>query len=424
MNILHVNTYDKGGAAVAAIRLHTNLLENGVNSHMLFKRRTKQILNSSAFRMKLFSFAWFIYRIKKIFNDLKVLLKIDRESIFILKRPSGLEKYSYPFTLCDITQTDEYQNADIIHLHWVADFLDWKSFFKKNTKPVIWTLHDCNPFLGGQHYNEEYLGVDEKGYPLKREVLWFEAAEEKRLIRFKLDVLKSVNQLWIVANSNWTFELSRNSEVLGRFPHFKINCGYPEDNFKILDKRFCRRIFNSETEKKIILFAADLVKNERKGYLFLIKALETIIIENNSTDFELWSIGSQSDEVNNLFYIKNIGFIQDEKLLAVAYNAADIFIMPSLSESLGMVAVEAQMCGCPVIGFPTGGIKETIQHGVNGFLCEEISVYSLKRSILKFLSEDCQFDREQISNETRIKFKLDKQSNGYINLYRKLLNLN
>ncbi|TAE46946.1 MAG: hypothetical protein EAY69_07690, partial [Cytophagales bacterium] len=49
------------------------------------------------------------------------------------------------------------KEADIIHLHWVAHFLDYASFFKKINKPVVWTLHDKNPLNGGFHYDIYFL---------------------------------------------------------------------------------------------------------------------------------------------------------------------------------------------------------------------------------------------------------------------------
>ena len=48
------------------------------------------------------------------------------------------------------------------------DYLDYNSFFKSNKKPVVWTLHDMNPFTGGEHYEETIIGIDEKGIPISR----------------------------------------------------------------------------------------------------------------------------------------------------------------------------------------------------------------------------------------------------------------
>lgn len=64
------------------------------------------------------------------------------------------------------------------------------------------------------------------------------------------------------------------------------------------------------------------------------------------------------------------GFLHGEEL-AQAYASSDIFIMPSRSETLGLVILEAMSSGLPVVAARAGGIPEMVQHGVNGFLFDE-----------------------------------------------------
>jgi glycosyltransferase involved in cell wall biosynthesis len=73
------------------------------------------------------------------------------------------------------------------------------------------------------------------------------------------------------------------------------------------------------------------------------------------------------DEFRGRYQVIDLGWIHDADLLARAYNASDIFLMPSTAETFGMMAIEAMACGKPVIVFegtslpevtfaPTGGI--------------------------------------------------------------------
>ena len=52
------------------------------------------------------------------------------------------------------------------------------------------------------------------------------------------------------------------------------------------------------------------------------------------------------------------------------YSAADACVMPSYSESFGLVGLEAQACGCPVVGSGVSGIRSVVRDGVTGFLVE------------------------------------------------------
>jgi glycosyltransferase involved in cell wall biosynthesis len=54
--------------------------------------------------------------------------------------------------------------------------------------------------------------------------------------------------------------------------------------------------------------------------------------------------------------------------MAAFYSAGDIFAFPGIRESLGMVFIEAQSCGLPVVAFDNGGIPEVVAHGESGFL--------------------------------------------------------
>jgi D-inositol-3-phosphate glycosyltransferase len=61
---------------------------------------------------------------------------------------------------------------------------------------------------------------------------------------------------------------------------------------------------------------------------------------------------------------------QPHELLATYYRAADVCIVPSRSESFGLVALEAAACGTPVVASAVGGLATLVEHGTNGFLVE------------------------------------------------------
>jgi glycosyltransferase involved in cell wall biosynthesis len=61
------------------------------------------------------------------------------------------------------------------------------------------------------------------------------------------------------------------------------------------------------------------------------------------------------------------GFLRGEEL-AAAYASGDVFVMPSRTETLGLVVLEAMASGVPVVGARAGGVPEMIEHGDNGFL--------------------------------------------------------
>jgi len=62
---------------------------------------------------------------------------------------------------------------------------------------------------------------------------------------------------------------------------------------------------------------------------------------------------------------------QPHHILSTYYRAADAVIVPSRSESFGLVALEASACGIPVVASAVGGLLTLVDHGDNGFLVED-----------------------------------------------------
>ena len=427
MKILFVNTFDQGGAAKACLRLYEGLRSEQVNVSILLKIQTTHIKNGSVadkkiprppcFREKLHAKSLRLGREFKLTAPAKK--PVDANFEFLNQRPSSLEYFSFPKSNYDITDSPLYQEADIIHLHWVADFLDWETFFSKNTKPVVWTLHDQNPFLGGQHYDERYLGLNEQGFPSFRIKTDLEVSKEEELLSVKNKALKGIGNIWIVTPSQWLFNSSLNSNLFGRFNHKLIPNGIQTQIFKPTNREFCRDVFGLPNDKKVILFVADSLENSRKGYVYLKRALFELS-EDIFNGLVLCSIGNKSElEDNNM--VVELGQIQDERLMAMAYSAADLFVIPSLEDNLPNTMLESLCCGTPVLGFQTGGIVDAIVDGVNGLLCDEISVNSLVYGLKKFVSGEVVFDRDAISNSASERFALDKQTNAYIGLYKEIL---
>ncbi|WP_128896205.1 glycosyltransferase family 4 protein [Longirhabdus pacifica] len=64
-----------------------------------------------------------------------------------------------------------------------------------------------------------------------------------------------------------------------------------------------------------------------------------------------------------------LGFVKGQPLMDL-YAAADVFLFPSATETFGNVVLESMASGTPVIGANAGGVKDNVQHGVTGLLCE------------------------------------------------------
>jgi len=81
-----------------------------------------------------------------------------------------------------------------------------------------------------------------------------------------------------------------------------------------------------------------------------------------------------------------LGLIPNEKIPEYL-AAADCFVLPSLSEGLGIAILEAQACGVPVIASRVGGISDIIKDGKTGILVEPKNPEAISQAIIKIFSE-------------------------------------
>lgn len=63
-----------------------------------------------------------------------------------------------------------------------------------------------------------------------------------------------------------------------------------------------------------------------------------------------------------------LGYVSDEQTIVSVYNAADVFVTPSLEDNLPNTIMESLACGVPCVGFAVGGIPEMIDHQKNGYV--------------------------------------------------------
>ena len=144
MRVLIVNTSEHtGGAAIAAARLREALGNNGIKATMLVSRKESEAITVAeprdTGRMK--------------YNFLRERFTIWKANGFRKHRLFEVDAANFGI---DITGMKDFEEADIIHLHWINQgFLSLKGIAKilRSGKPVVWTLHDMWAFTGICHYN-------------------------------------------------------------------------------------------------------------------------------------------------------------------------------------------------------------------------------------------------------------------------------
>ena len=184
--------------------------------------------------------------------------------------------------------------------------------------------------------------------------------------------------------------------------------------FSIKDKNSLRKKMNLPTNKKIILFLSQSLENKRKGFHFLLDALNLL----QKKDILLIAIGNKPNKLPEkfLFDIIFTGHIDNEIILSEYYNVSDLFINPAICDNLPNTVAEATCCGVPTIAFAVCGEVEMIKNEITGFLIENISSFALSEGIKKALN--FKFDRQKIRDYGVSKYSSDVIVSKYENIYR------
>ena len=379
INVVHISTYDSGGAGNAAMRLHLGLLEKGVNSTFLCAKKSTNFKNVIEFSQKQSVFKSTFIRTP--FNAIGLPIdKCNRNLQELNKLTGDYELFTFPDSNVDILAHAAVKNADIINLHWVAKYLDYPSFFAKVNKPVVWTLHDMNPIQGGFHYHDE----------VERTKDTFSVIENK-LRKRKVALINSCKNLSVVAPSKWLYNLAKQSDAFKKAKQYHIAYGLNTTLFKDYGKEISRQVLDLPANKIIISFVSSDVHSHRKGFDMLYGAIKKM---NNIQDVVFCAVGSVPDNFNDdkLIYLGNI---KDERLMALLYSASDGYVLPSREDNLPNVMLEAMACGTPVLSFAVGGMLDVIQPNFNGQFASELSADSLAEALELFIAGIKKFDRKK-----------------------------
>jgi N-acetyl-alpha-D-glucosaminyl L-malate synthase BshA len=126
------------------------------------------------------------------------------------------------------------------------------------------------------------------------------------------------------------------------------------------------------------------------------------------------------DEVRKLGIDDRVQFLGKIDNVAPLLASADLFLLPSQSESFGLSALEALASGVPVIGTNAGGMPEVVRSGETGVLCEVGDVAGMASAAIELLNDKSRWSSmsELGARDARERFSQDEIVNKYEHLYR------
>lgn len=415
MRVLLINTSERiGGAAVAASRLTEALKNNGIKAKLLVRDKQTEQITVVALRR-----SW------------RLVWKFVWERIVIWKanrfKKNNLFAVDIANAGTDITSLPEFQQADVIHLHWINQgMLSLKNIEKilASGKPVVWTMHDMWPCTGICHHARECTRYGQEcgscpflyGGGHRHDLSY-------RIFRRKQRLYRDY-PLTFVACSHWLEEKARQSALTAGHKIVCIPNPLNINLFRPHDGEAARMRLRLPSDKRLLLFGSVKITDKRKGIDYLIESCRLLADKHPELKERLAVVafGRQSGQLADLlpFPVYPLDFVQDEHQLVDIYNAVDLFVTPSLEENLPNTIMEAMACGTPCVGFNVGGIPEMIDHLHNGYVARYKDADDFANGICWALTDpDYPNLCEQACRKAASHYSESSVAKRYIDLYNK-----
>ena len=410
LKVRHFVTDLTGGTGVASLRLHGELVRQGVESalhHRFGSSSTSDVMIDQRHR----SWPWRLW--ERYVISRRWRQQNSERGIFIHSRwifPSLLEDFG-PW-------------PDVVNLHLLFRWLDLPSFFPSIPKglPVVWSLHDLHPATGGcihphdcQRFTDHCHDCPNLKQPGKRDRSWHEFDLKDRIYRHL--------NLHIVGNSEWTTTQARRSALMRHARSFHtIPPGLDTEIFICVEKSSARHALHVADDKFVVGFSCADLSDPNKGAILLLESLRELV---RRTAITLLVFGSgKLPDVDGQFETVELGIIQSPRLQSIFYSACDVFAAPSRIESFGLTVLEAMACGTPVVAFRTGGIAELVVHEKTGLLADVAAGASGLLEGLSWMRHHPN-ERRNMGREARRRveqeFTVSLTAERYAELYRSLV---
>lgn len=413
MKILHVNTSaTAGGAAIAARRIIRAEERYGLEASMLTRDDTPDRSDGQ----------W---------NFLMERLGVWMHEGLRRRHLWAIDPATHG---TDITLLPEFQEADIIHLHWINQgMLSLRNIeeIRRSGKPIVWTMHDMWPFTGVCHHADECTAwcdgtacakcrfnsrLAHRTY-LRKQALFCQAGQGIHFVACSEWLAKKANEAPLLREHSIT--AIPNPIDTHFYQPLEMQLGEHKGGIVTVapSRETLRQGIGLPTDRRLILFIAYKATDPNKGLNYLLDAtreMDVDIVIVGKCDTTISATGRRG----NLFVR---GLVSDREEVRSLYQACDVLAMPTLKDNLPNTIVEAMSCGLPCVGFRIGGLPEMIDHMQNGYLADYLDTADLRRGLETILSTP----RADLQSAARLKavqcYSESSVASRYARLYERSL---
>lgn len=287
--------------------------------------------------------------------------KMIREKCKEFEEKISMQSVIYPFGET-ISRMEIFKEADIVHYHLLFNhFMSIFSFKKlSKLKPTVWSLHDpwaitghcvhpidCKGWLVGCE-DCPYLG---RYSPLQED-------NASSIWKIKKEVYNSID-IDIIVYSQWMYDLVKESPLMSNFKRIHlIPFGLDLNLFKRKKNRNeIRDRLKINKDNFVLMFRQD--SQEWKGLKYIKEMLKNLKTKKPITLLTVGDTG-MLEEFKENYQVIEYEWVNNNNLLIDLYSSADLFLMPSIAEAFGLMAIEAMSCSLPILVFDGTALPSVI----------------------------------------------------------------
>lgn len=318
----------------------------------------------------------------------------------------------------------DFQNADIVHFHLLHN--NMISMYELNkllkSKPCVWTLHDPWIFTGHCIHPLDCDKWKTRCVQCSRHFdygfsLFHNTADQ--MWQIKKEQLQDID-IDIVISTDFMVNYIKKSPITEHFTKIhKIPFGIDLKSVRNIDKSEAKKKFNIAENDFVIGIRDEL--NEIKGVKIFIDAVKKM----SPTEMTIISVGNGNmlSALSDKYNCIRLGWRNDSDMLDLFYSASDIFVMPSLAESFGLMSIEAMAHETPVICFENTVLPEITHADESGIAVEYKSSTALYRALLEMKDnkDECITRGKKGRKIVEKHYRYEDYVSKHIELYNKLL---
>jgi glycosyltransferase involved in cell wall biosynthesis len=330
-----------------------------------------------------------------------------------------------PIQSLELFEHDWYKRADIIHLQ----LLHATQFFSllqlnrmSKEKRIVWTIHDpwittghcvyslgCDRWLNKQCNPCPYLSLN---FRIPFDTAWVNWLLKRR-------ILAGMQGLRLVVASKYMENLVKASPITAQIPSTLIPFGINTSVFHPIEKSIARKKLGLPEDAFVISFRSTPY-SPYKGNEYIESALENIPNEMPVIILTFDRVGDLK-KIRGRFPLLEIGWTDDSALIATALSASDVFLMPSLAEAFGVMAIESMACGTPIIVSEGTSLPDVV--GDAGLVISQKDSAALTKAIMDLMNDEELRLRLGKNGVKRVleNYTLEKYTQSHITLYQEIM---